>query len=187
MTDYRTAPIDSEFKQLLCFTEKVARDAGQITAADIAGLRAAGFSDRAVLDTAHVAGFFSYMNRVVQALGADSKAPIAPKPIAPLRSVPTATARPAIASMPQPKSIGPRGCSCLSSSSKTCAPSMCQQARLPAARWTCRSRLLVQQRVGCRADQDTVSWRAEARMARLAPRTDPQLLCGCLLQPARSG
>ena len=77
MTDYRTAPIDPEFKQLLCFTEKVARDAGQITAADIAGLRAAGFSDRAVLDTAHVAGFFSYMNRVVQAVGADGKADIA--------------------------------------------------------------------------------------------------------------
>jgi len=80
MTDYRTAPIDPEFKQLLFFTEKVARDAGQITAADIAGLRAAGFSDRAVLDTAHVAGFFSYMNRVVQALGADSKARIASQP-----------------------------------------------------------------------------------------------------------
>jgi len=79
MTDYRIAPIDPEFKQLLCFTEKVARDAGQITAADIAGLRAAGFSDRAVLDTAHVAGFFSYMNRVVQALGADSKTQIVPQ------------------------------------------------------------------------------------------------------------
>ena len=39
-------------------------------------LRGAGFSDRAVLDTAHVAGFFSYMNRVVQALGADAKADI---------------------------------------------------------------------------------------------------------------
>ena len=77
MTDYRTAPIDPEFKQLLCFTEKVARDAGQITAEDIATVRAAGFSDRAVLDTAHVAGFFSYMNRVVQALGADCKAQIA--------------------------------------------------------------------------------------------------------------
>ena len=73
MTDYRIAPVDSEFKELLRFTEKVARDAGQITADDIARVRAAGFSDRAVLDTAHVAGFFSYMNRVVQALGADSK------------------------------------------------------------------------------------------------------------------
>jgi len=72
MTDYRTASIDPEFKELLCFTEKIARDAGQITADDIARVHAAGFSDRAVLDTAHVAGFFSYMNRVVQAVGADS-------------------------------------------------------------------------------------------------------------------
>jgi len=77
MTDYRTAPIDPEFKELLCFTEKIARDAGQITADDVARLRGAGFSDRAVLDTAHVAGFFSYMNRVVQALGADGQADIA--------------------------------------------------------------------------------------------------------------
>ena len=80
MTDYRTAPIDPEFKELLCFTEKIARDAGQITADDVARLRGAGFSDRAVLDTAHVAGFFSYMNRVVQALGADNRAQIAPQP-----------------------------------------------------------------------------------------------------------
>jgi alkylhydroperoxidase family enzyme len=77
MIDYRTAPIDPEFKELLCFTEKIARDAGQITADDVARLRGAGFSDRAVLDTAHVAGFFSYMNRVVQAVGADGKADIA--------------------------------------------------------------------------------------------------------------
>jgi hypothetical protein len=30
------------------------------------------------LDAAHVAGFFSYMNRVVQALGADGQANVAP-------------------------------------------------------------------------------------------------------------
>jgi uncharacterized peroxidase-related enzyme len=77
MTDYRTAPVDPQFKQLLHFTEKIARDAGQITAEDIAKVHAAGFSDRAVLDTAHVAGFFSYMNRVVQAVGADGKSAIA--------------------------------------------------------------------------------------------------------------
>ena len=76
MGDYRTAPVDPEFKELLCFTEKIARDAGQITADDVARVRAAGFSDRAVLDTAHVAGFFSYMNRVVQAVGADGKSDI---------------------------------------------------------------------------------------------------------------
>jgi uncharacterized peroxidase-related enzyme len=74
MEDYRTAPVDAKMKQLLSFAEKVARDPGQMTPGDIAALRSAGFSDRAVLDAAHVAGFFSYMNRVVLALGADSKA-----------------------------------------------------------------------------------------------------------------
>jgi len=73
MKDYRTAPIEPEMKQLLSFVEKVARDAGQITSEDIESIRCAGFSDRAILDATHVAGFFSYMNRVVQALGADSK------------------------------------------------------------------------------------------------------------------
>jgi uncharacterized peroxidase-related enzyme len=71
MEDYRTAPLESEMKSLLGFAESVARDASQIRSDDIASLRAAGFSDRAILDAAHVAGFFSYMNRVVQALGAD--------------------------------------------------------------------------------------------------------------------
>jgi uncharacterized peroxidase-related enzyme len=73
MTDYRTAPVEPEIKQLLSFAEKVARDAGQITTDDIENLRSVGFSDRAILDATHVAGFFSYMNRVVQALGADSR------------------------------------------------------------------------------------------------------------------
>jgi uncharacterized peroxidase-related enzyme len=72
MEDYRTAPIGAEMKQLLSFAEKVARDARLVSSEDIEALRSAGFSDRAILDAAHVAGFFSYMNRVVQALGADS-------------------------------------------------------------------------------------------------------------------
>jgi uncharacterized peroxidase-related enzyme len=73
MKDYRTAPIEPEMKCLLSFAEKVARDASRITPEDIESIRSAGFSDRAILDTAHVTGFFSYMNRVVQALGADKK------------------------------------------------------------------------------------------------------------------
>jgi uncharacterized peroxidase-related enzyme len=74
MEDYRTAPIGPEMKHLLSFAEKMARDASQITREDIESVRSAGFSDRAILDAAHVTGFFSYMNRVVQALGADNKA-----------------------------------------------------------------------------------------------------------------
>ena len=71
MEDYRNAPIDADMKQLLGFAEKVTRNASQVTADDVARLRFAGFSDRAILDAAHVAGFFSYMNRVVQAFGGD--------------------------------------------------------------------------------------------------------------------
>ena len=77
MQDYRTAPVDPEMKQLLSFGEKVARDPGQVTPDDIAKLRSNGFSDRAILDATHVVGFFSYMNRVVLALGADSSSSVA--------------------------------------------------------------------------------------------------------------
>lgn len=73
MSDYRTAPIEPEMKDLLSFAEKMAGDASKITPEDIERIRSAGFSDRAILDAAHVTGFFSYMNRVVQALGADSQ------------------------------------------------------------------------------------------------------------------
>ena len=79
MTDYRAAEIEPEMKLLLAFAEKIARDASQVTSEDIAKLRSAGFSDRAILDAAHVTGFFSYMNRVVQALGADGNAAIQTK------------------------------------------------------------------------------------------------------------
>ena len=73
MEDYRTAPVDPAMKQLLCFAEKVARDPGQVTPNEIAKLRSEGLSERAILDATHVAGFFSYMNRVVKALGADGR------------------------------------------------------------------------------------------------------------------
>ncbi len=76
MDDYRTAPVDPDMMQLLSFAEKVARDASQITADDISNLQSVGFSDRAVLDATHIAGFFCYMNRVVQALGADGKSSV---------------------------------------------------------------------------------------------------------------
>jgi uncharacterized peroxidase-related enzyme len=73
MKDYKAAPIEPEMKRLLSFAEKMTRDASHITPEDIETIRSAGFSDRAILDAAHITGFFSYMNRVVQALGADTK------------------------------------------------------------------------------------------------------------------
>ena len=62
--------------EMLSFAEKVTRDASGVTFDDIARLRSAGFSDRAILDATHIAGFFCYMNRVVQALGADERSSV---------------------------------------------------------------------------------------------------------------
>ncbi len=73
MKDYRKAAVTPEIMELLSFAENVTRDARRISSDDIARLRAAGFPDRAILDAAHIAGFFCYMNRVVQALGADTR------------------------------------------------------------------------------------------------------------------
>jgi uncharacterized peroxidase-related enzyme len=73
MEDYRQAPVIPEMMEMLSFAENVTRDASRIGSDDIARLRSAGFSDRAILDAAHIAGFFCYMNRVVQALGADTR------------------------------------------------------------------------------------------------------------------
>jgi uncharacterized peroxidase-related enzyme len=74
--DYRKAPIGPEMMEMLSFAENVTRDASRVAAEDIARLRSAGFSDRAILDAAHIAGFFCYMNRVVQALGADTRSSV---------------------------------------------------------------------------------------------------------------
>jgi uncharacterized peroxidase-related enzyme len=82
MNDYRKASLPAKMMALLSFAEQVAREASAVKREDIARLCAAGFSDRAILDAAHVAGFFCYMNRVVQALGADTQpaAETAPAP-----------------------------------------------------------------------------------------------------------
>jgi uncharacterized peroxidase-related enzyme len=77
MKDYRQAPLTPEMMELLSFAENVTRDASRISSDDIARLRSDGFSDRAILDAAHIAGFFCYMNRVVQALGADTRSGVA--------------------------------------------------------------------------------------------------------------
>ena len=75
MTDYRTAPIDPEFKELLCFTEKIARDAGQITADDALTARRRLFGSSSSRYGARC-GIFQRHNRVVQAVGADGQADI---------------------------------------------------------------------------------------------------------------
>lgn len=52
------------------YADKLTRAPASVSAADIDTLRAAGLSDREILDAAQVIGYFAYANRIVLGLGA---------------------------------------------------------------------------------------------------------------------
>ena len=56
---------------MLAYAVKLTQTPGEMTAADVAALRAAGFSDRAVLDIAEVTAYYAYANRIADGLGVD--------------------------------------------------------------------------------------------------------------------
>ena len=54
---------------MLAYAVKLTQAPGEMTAADVEALRAAGFSDRAVLDLAEVTAYYAYANRIADGLG----------------------------------------------------------------------------------------------------------------------
>lgn len=56
---------------LLRYAEKLTRTPSAMGADDVEELRAAGWSDRAVLDAAQVIAYFNYVNRLADGLGVD--------------------------------------------------------------------------------------------------------------------
>ena len=54
---------------MLEFAVKLTRTPGRMEAADVAELRAAGFTDRDVLDIVEVVSYYAYANRVADGLG----------------------------------------------------------------------------------------------------------------------
>ena len=69
LRDHRSAGLPGKEQVLLDFVWKLSRTPGEMTEADIEGLRAEGWSDPQIVATVHVTGFFSYMNRVAEAFG----------------------------------------------------------------------------------------------------------------------
>jgi len=72
--DWRQADLEqisARATVLSAHAEKLALHPASIDAEDIARLRDAGCSDRAVLELTHVVGFFSYYNRLADGLGID--------------------------------------------------------------------------------------------------------------------
>ena len=69
MDDYTRAHLSERERVLLDYVWKLSRSPGDMTQADIEGLRAQGWSDPQIVATVHVTAFFAYMNRVAEAFG----------------------------------------------------------------------------------------------------------------------
>lgn len=67
--DYRTADITARQRAMLDYADKLTRDPGAMTAADMLPLRAAGLEDRSILDLNQAVSYFAYVNRVADGLG----------------------------------------------------------------------------------------------------------------------
>lgn len=69
-SDFRNAGLDDRDVAMLGYAEAVAKDASRISAHDIEGLRAAGFSDVQISDIALCAAFRCFVARFYDATGA---------------------------------------------------------------------------------------------------------------------
>lgn len=69
LDDYRSAPIDAKFAELLCLIEKAARKASSVTREDVDAVRAAGWSDEAIYDAVTVCALFNFYTTWVDASG----------------------------------------------------------------------------------------------------------------------
>jgi uncharacterized peroxidase-related enzyme len=67
--DYTTAPITEQERMMLDYVVKLTKDATKVWKDDHDRLRAAGFDDKAILQTTLIASWFNYINRVADALG----------------------------------------------------------------------------------------------------------------------
>jgi alkylhydroperoxidase family enzyme len=69
LEDFRTAPITAPEKALFAFLERVSRVSNQVTAADVAAVVAAGWSEEAVYDAITVCALFKFYNTWIDATG----------------------------------------------------------------------------------------------------------------------
>jgi len=67
--DWQTAALSPKRVTMLRFAVKLTATPSAVTNADVEALRAAGFSDRDILDIVEVVGYYAYANRVADGLG----------------------------------------------------------------------------------------------------------------------
>jgi len=67
--DWRTAGLSPKREAMLDYVEKLTLRPQDMTEADVASLRDAGFSDRDILDIYEVTAYYAYVNRIADGLG----------------------------------------------------------------------------------------------------------------------
>jgi uncharacterized peroxidase-related enzyme len=75
LDDWRTAPVGEKLRATLGFLERLTLSPGEVTPADVAPLRAAGVSDRAIEDAIQVCALFNLIDRVADALDFEVPSP----------------------------------------------------------------------------------------------------------------
>ena len=71
--DWRTADLAPSDRLLCELAERLARDSQSVTGAEITRLQDAGLSDPAIHDAVQVIAYFSYINRIADALGVEAE------------------------------------------------------------------------------------------------------------------
>ena len=69
--DYTQIDFDIATRTLLDFAVKLTLDINKMDETDIKSLREQGFSDENILDAVHLISYFNFVNRVLDALGAE--------------------------------------------------------------------------------------------------------------------
>ena len=69
LSDYRRAGLPTNERTLLDYVWKLSKTPGEMTEADIDGVRAAGWTDQQIVAMIHVSSLFAYMNRIAEAFG----------------------------------------------------------------------------------------------------------------------
>lgn len=67
--NYQEANLAVETKDLLDYASKLTLRPGEMLETDVENLRAAGFTDRAILDAAQIVAYYAYVNRIASGLG----------------------------------------------------------------------------------------------------------------------
>lgn len=67
--DYATAPLSDRERAICAYADKLTRAPWKMVEADLDPMRAAGLSDRDILDANLVTCYFAYVNRLADGLG----------------------------------------------------------------------------------------------------------------------